>query len=107
MDSPLSQPMPQCLALLLCLDFFSSSQVLAQEDGGAAQGVEPGDIGFGPGTSSTDAGAEGPDTGSVNLSKGATIAIAVVVSIVVVLGGKSSAAFRSVILLAGHSLVLT
>jgi len=85
MTSPLRQPLLHCLALFLCLDLFRSSQVLAQSgDGGGAQGVEPGDIGAGP--SSTDAGAEGPDVGSVNLSKGATIAIAVVVSVVVVLG---------------------
>ena len=87
MTSPLSRPLLQCLAILLCLDFFGTSQVLAQSgDGGGAQGVEPGDIGSGP--SSTDAGAAGPDTGSVNLSRGATIAIAVVVSVVVILGGE-------------------
>ncbi|KIW63253.1 hypothetical protein PV04_10115 [Phialophora macrospora] len=87
MRSPHSLPLVHCLALLLCLDLLGSSQVLAQSgDGGGAQGVEPGDIGSGPGTSSENAGAAGPDTGSVNLSRGATIAIAVVVSVVVVLG---------------------
>ena len=91
MDSPFSQPLRYCLALLICLDLFKSSQVLAQSgDGGGAQGVEPGDIGAGP--SSTDAGAAGPDTGSVNLSKGATIAIIVVVTVVVILGGMFSRA---------------
>ncbi len=91
MTSRLSSPLLQCLALLLCLDFSGSSRVFAQSgDGGGAQGVEPGDIGAGPGISSTDAGAEGPDTGSVNLSRGATIAISVVVSVVVILGGEFS-----------------
>jgi hypothetical protein len=90
MRSRHSQPLVQYLALLLCLDLLGSSQVLAQSgDGGGAQGVEPGDIGSGPGTSAEDAGAAGPDTGSVNLSRGATIAIAVVVSVVVILGGRS------------------
>lgn len=85
--SHLSQSLQQCLALLLCLEFVGKSRVLAQNgDGGGAGGVEPGDIGAGP--SSTDAGADGPDTGSVNLSKGATIAISVVVSFVVVIGGE-------------------
>lgn len=60
-------------------------------DGGAASGVKPGDIGGGSDDAqgSTDEGAAGPDTGAVNLSRGATVAIAVVVSIVVVLGSKS------------------
>ncbi|OCT54173.1 hypothetical protein CLCR_00321 [Cladophialophora carrionii] len=86
MQSPHSRPLVQCLALLLYIDLLGSSQVLAQSgDGGGAQGVEPGDIGAGPGISE-NAGAAGPDTGSVNLSRGATIAIAVVVSVVVILG---------------------
>lgn len=83
-----SQPLLQCLALLLCLNFLKSSQVLAQTgDGGAALGVEPGDIGSDP-TNSGTAGGDGADTGSVNLSRGATVAIAVVVSVVVILGGE-------------------
>ncbi|KAJ9614180.1 hypothetical protein H2200_002316 [Cladophialophora chaetospira] len=94
MKSRLSHPLIQCLALLLCIDFLGSSRALAQSgDGGGAQGVEPGDIGASPGTSSTDAGAEGPDTGSVNLSRGATIAISVVVSVVVILGGTMAVLF--------------
>ncbi|KAH0829457.1 hypothetical protein FOPE_10686 [Fonsecaea pedrosoi] len=86
-SSFLPRPLLHVHALLICLDLLENSRVLAQSgDGGGAQGVEPGDIGSGPGTSTEDAGAAGPDTGSVNLSRGATIAIAVVVSIVVVLG---------------------
>ncbi|KIX04012.1 uncharacterized protein Z518_07565 [Rhinocladiella mackenziei CBS 650.93] len=86
MASSLSNILFNSLALLLCLNFLESLQVLAQTgDGGGAEGVEPGDIGSDPGYSE-NAGASGADTGSVNLSHGATIAIAVVVSIVVVLG---------------------
>jgi hypothetical protein len=87
MNSRLPQRLLQTLALLLCLEFLGSSAVLAQSgDGGGASGVEPGDLGSGP---SVTAGAEGPDTGSVNLSKGATIAIAVVCSVVVLFVGMS------------------
>ena len=73
-----------------------AGQILAQSgDGGGASGVEPGDIGGGaPGAGSENAGAQGSDTGSVKLSVGATVAIAVVVSLVVLLGGKSSLSFR-------------
>ncbi|KAJ4507330.1 hypothetical protein HRR78_004103 [Exophiala dermatitidis] len=84
-------------ALFLILDLYtplasaqsSNSTGTGTDDGGAASGVGPGDIGSGSGSdsqSSTNAGAAGPDTGAVNLSRGATVAIAVVVSIVVVLG---------------------
>lgn len=87
MNSHLSRSLQQCLALVLFLEFVGNSRVLAQNgDGGGAGGVEPGDIGAGP--SDSDAGADGPDTGSVNLSKGATIAISVVVSFVVIIGGE-------------------
>lgn len=76
--------------MLLCLNILRSSPVWAQTgDGGAASGVQPGDIGAGS-QGSENAGAQGSDSGSVNLSQGATIAIAVVVSVVVVLGSKSS-----------------
>ncbi|KAL2421552.1 hypothetical protein ABEF95_005256 [Exophiala dermatitidis] len=85
------------VALFVILDLYtplayaqsSNSTGTGTDDGGAASGVGPGDIGSGSGSdsqSSTDAGAAGPDTGAVNLSRGATVAIAVVVSIVVVLG---------------------
>jgi hypothetical protein len=88
MASPLSKPLLQCLAFLVYLEYFGPSRVLAQNgDGGGADGVEPGDLG---GPSSPDAGAAGQNTGSVNLSKGATIAISVVVSVVVLLGGEFS-----------------
>ncbi|KIW94824.1 uncharacterized protein Z519_04802 [Cladophialophora bantiana CBS 173.52] len=94
MTSPLARPSRHVLALLLCLDFLEYSRALAQSgDGGGAQGVEPGDIGSSPGSSTEDAGAAGPDTGSVNLSRGATIAIALVVSIIVVLGGTMTILF--------------
>jgi hypothetical protein len=80
----LSRHLLGCLTLLFCIEI---SFVAAQSgDGGGAGGVEPGDLGAGP--SGPDAGAEGSDSGSVNLSKGATIAIALVVSVVVVIGGK-------------------
>ena len=103
MNTPLSKRVRQCLAFLLFLDFLGTSGVLAQSgDGGGAQGVEPGGIGAGPGTS-TAAGSAGPDTGSVNLSKGATIAIAVVVSLVVVLGSR----FLSNTICLARSMVLT
>ncbi|EXJ90871.1 hypothetical protein A1O1_03976 [Capronia coronata CBS 617.96] len=75
------------VTLFLCLNLYAGSTFAQSDDGGAATGVEPGDIGSDPDSqSSTDAGAAGPDTGAVNLSRGATIAIAVVVSVVVVLG---------------------
>jgi hypothetical protein len=87
MALPLSRHLLRCLTLLFCIDI---SLVVAQSgDGGGAGGVEPGDLGAGP-TPGQDAGADGPDSGSVNLSKGATIAIALVVTFVVVIGGKST-----------------
>ncbi|KIW26077.1 uncharacterized protein PV07_09205 [Cladophialophora immunda] len=93
-SSPRARLPLHVLALLLCLDLLEYSRVLAQSgDGGGAQGVEPGDIGSSPGSSSEDAGAAGPDTGSVNLSRGATIAIALVVSLVVVLGATMTVLF--------------
>lgn len=77
-----------CLALLLCLSYLESALVLAQSgDGGAAGGVQPGSLGADSGDQ-TSAAASGPDTGSANLSHGAVIAIAVVVSLTVVLGSK-------------------
>ncbi|OAP55967.1 hypothetical protein AYL99_10119 [Fonsecaea erecta] len=92
--SILTRPLLHGLTLLLCLDLLAYSRAVAQSgDGGGAQGVEPGDIGSSPGTSTEDAGAAGPDTGSVNLSKGATIAIALVVSLVVVLGAAMTILF--------------
>lgn len=85
-----AQPLIHGLAFLIYLSYLQTARALAQNgDGGAAQGVQPGDIGSTP-TSAGNAGAEGPDTGAVNLSRGATIAIAVVVSLVVVVGSKSS-----------------
>ncbi|EXJ93008.1 hypothetical protein A1O3_01564 [Capronia epimyces CBS 606.96] len=76
-----------CLAILLGFNLYARLASAQSDDGGAAGGVEPGDIGSGSDPQdSADAGAAGPDTGSVNLSRGATVAIAVVVSIVVVLG---------------------
>ena len=87
MNSQFRRPLTKCLALLICLEL--STQVLAQTgDGGGAAGVQPGEIGAAPGPAS--AGAQGTDAGSVNLSRGATIAICVVVSVVVILGGKFS-----------------
>lgn len=67
--------------------FSRYSLVSAQSgDGGGSSAVPDGDPGSDP---SADAGASGPDNGSVNLSKGATIAIAVIVGVVIILGGKS------------------
>ena len=87
MISPLRQQLLNCLALLLCLDNIAQSRVMAQNgDGGAASGVQPGDIGAGS-QGSENAGASGGNSESVNLTQGATIAIAVVVSVVVVLVG--------------------
>ncbi|KIW14449.1 hypothetical protein PV08_07233 [Exophiala spinifera] len=81
--------------LALWLLFTYSPGVSAQDgDGGAASGVEPGDVGGGsPGTGTGNAGAQGSDTGSVKLSTGATVAIALVVSLVVILGGTTAVLF--------------
>ncbi len=85
----------RCLALVLLLGSSATVQVRAQSgDGGGAEGVEPGDIGSDPSDSGA-AGGEGADVGSVNLSRGATIAIAVVVSVVVVLGSEFSCLCRT------------
>ncbi|KAJ9634753.1 uncharacterized protein PV06_07053 [Exophiala oligosperma] len=83
------------VTILLLLSTSSKGGVWAQNgDGGGASGVEPGDIGGGsPGTGSENAGAQGSDTGSVKLSVGATVAIAVVVSLVVILGGTTAILF--------------
>lgn len=87
MFPPLRQQLLKSLALLLCLDYLTASRVLAQTgDGGAAGGVQPGDIGAGSQGSET-AGAQGTNSESVNLSVGATIAIAVVVGVVVIVVG--------------------
>ncbi|KAK4945718.1 hypothetical protein LTR10_015066 [Elasticomyces elasticus] len=61
-------------------------------DGGGASGVQPGDIGSSS-QGSENAGAYGGNSESVNLSQGATIAIAVVVSVVVVLVGTIAVLF--------------
>ena len=88
MGSTLFEVLAQQLLFFTCAALFHSTQVVAQSsDPGAASGVQPGDIGAGPAGSTTAAG-DGADTGSVNLSMGATVAIAVVVSVVVVLGSK-------------------
>ncbi|KAI1608763.1 hypothetical protein EDD37DRAFT_387453 [Exophiala viscosa] len=93
MISPLRQQLLNCLALLLCLEYSARSRVMAQNgDGGAASGVQPGDIGAGS-QGSENAGASGGNAESVNLSQGATIAIAVVVSVVVVLVGTIAVLF--------------
>ena len=87
MTSPLRQSLARCLTMFLFLSLLESRQVVAQAgDGGAASGVQPGDIG----SDTPSAGAAGADVGVMDLSRGATIAIAVVVSVVVILGGKSS-----------------
>lgn len=68
------------LAVSLCT-------VLAQAqsgDGGAADGASNSNLGSG-----AAAGAEGPSNSGLSLSRGAIIAIAVVVAIVVLGGGKS------------------
>ena len=83
-----SQSLLRCSSLLLSLIYLNLSGVSAQDgDGGAAQGVQPGTLGS-DSSGSENAAAEGPDTGSANLSHGAVIAIAVVVSVTVVLGSK-------------------
>ena len=62
-----------------------SLQALAQSgDGGAAEGFSNSNLG----TDAAD-GADGDSKSSANLSKGAIIAIAVVVAVVVVGGGES------------------
>lgn len=83
-----ARPLSQYLALVLSLSYLQFSGVLAQSgDGGAAEGVQPGSLGS-DSSDSESAASAGPDTGSANLSHGAVIAIAVVVSLVVVLGSK-------------------
>jgi hypothetical protein len=79
--------------LLFCLTHLPYTHAHAQNDnnagdGGGATGVQPGSLGSGP-SGSDDAAAAGTDTGSANLSRGAIVAIAVVCSLVVVLGCKS------------------
>lgn len=77
---------PRALFLVLCLKISLSlgatlpkrSDVSLDPDYDPRAAVDPG-----------DAGASGDAGGSVNLSRGATIAIAVVVSIVAALGGES------------------
>lgn len=82
------RPLIQYLALCLSLSHLHFSRALAQSgDGGAAEGVQPGSLGA-DSSDSESAASAGPDTGSANLSHGAVIAIAVVVSLVVVLGSK-------------------
>jgi hypothetical protein len=85
---PLARLLTQYFALSLCLSYLQSCGVLAQSgDGGAADGVQPGSLGS-DSENSESAAAAGPDTGSANLSHGAVIAIAVVVSVTVVLGSE-------------------
>ncbi|KAK5443510.1 hypothetical protein LTS15_010655 [Exophiala xenobiotica] len=91
----LHRPSTSWSTVLFFLVVSQAGQILAQSgDGGGASGVEPGDIGGGaPGTGSQNVGAQGSDTGSVKLSVGATVAIAVVVSVVVLLGGTTAILF--------------
>lgn len=72
-------------SLLYTLPVILTTSLAAAQngDGGAASGNLP------PSAAGGDAaGAAGPSSGSFTLSTGATVAIAVVVSIVVVLGSK-------------------
>jgi len=87
MNTP-ARPFAQYSALCLCLSYLQSFGVLAQSgDGGGTEGLQPGSLGADSSNSETAASA-GPDTGSANLSHGAVIAIAVVVSVTVVLGSE-------------------
>lgn len=71
-----------CLLAVFLHTFLARAQ---SGDGGAAEG-------FGGTNLGTDAedGADGDTKSSANLSKGAIVAIAVVVGVVVIGGGKSS-----------------
>lgn len=64
-------------ALTPLIVLLLSRTVFAQQgDGGGSQGVDP------------QQGNEGPSNTSANLSKGAIIAIAVVVACTIIMGGK-------------------
>lgn len=65
--------------LLLCLTLVAAQS----GDGGSANGFDNSNLG------AAGTGAEGKSNSSANLSKGAIIAISVVVAFVVVGGGKS------------------
>lgn len=85
---PPARLLTRYFSLCLCLSYLQSWGVLAQSgDGGAADGVQPGSLGS-DSENSESAASAGPDTGSANLSHGAVIAIAVVVSLTVVLGSE-------------------
>ena len=70
--------------------YFSSLATSAPEQPG--NGPSAGDVGSSAGTSAGDsnAGAAGPDSGSITLSKGGIIAIIVCVVFVIIFGSESS-----------------
>lgn len=87
MNAP-ARSFTQYSALCLCLSYLQNLGVLAQSgDGGGTEGLQPGSLGS-DSTNSESAASAGPDTASANLSHGAVIAIAVVVSVTVVLGSE-------------------
>jgi len=68
--------------------FFSALATTAPEQPGGDPAA--GDVSSSPGAGDTDAGAAGPDSGSINISKGGVIAIVVCVVFVVIVGITSS-----------------
>jgi hypothetical protein len=73
------------LLTALLLPLLSSALPTPQSSNQEGDDVPSGGIGFDPNSQDApNTGNAGPDTGAVNLSKGATIAISVVASVVVV-----------------------
>ena len=81
--------LPYALLTLLFTHAFASP--LPQNgDGGGSGALPDGGLGYNPNTAGdASPGSEGTDTGGVGLSKGAIIAIAVVATVVIIIGGSS------------------